>query len=114
MEPVDGVGNGDYYSCGKGGCQVDLLQTCPEELRQKSDDGTTIACNSACGAFLTDEYCCRGEHDHPETCHSSDWPVDYPAYFKANCPDAYSYAYDDLASTFTCQATQYNIYIGSP
>lgn len=114
MEPVDGQGDGSHFSCGRAGCEVDLLPTCPDVLRVINDEGVTVACNSACAAFATDEYCCGGEHGTPETCDSTDWDVDYPAYFKSNCPDAYSYAYDDLASTFTCKATKYNIVIGGP
>lgn len=80
-------------------------------MRQTSEHGT-VGCKSACLAFNTDEYCCRNDHGTPETCKSSDWPVDYPAYFKSKCPDAYSYAYDDHKSTFTCQAEKYIVTFG--
>ncbi|KAK0421092.1 hypothetical protein QR680_015056 [Steinernema hermaphroditum] len=39
----------------------------------------------------------------PETCKASTWPKDYPKIFKDDCPTAYSYAYDDHKSTFTCR-----------
>ncbi|KAJ3627199.1 hypothetical protein MTP99_014597 [Tenebrio molitor] len=109
LEPINGQGDGSEYSCRKCECAVNLLDSCPQELKVTNGEGAVVACNSACGAFNTDEYCCRGDHGTPETCKSSDWPVDYPAFFKQNCPDAYSYAYDDHKSTFTCQAEKYVI-----
>ncbi len=36
------------------------------------------------------------------TCDPTKWPVDYAAVFKKAEPYAYSYAYDDATSTFTC------------
>lgn len=68
-----------------------------------SHAGWTVSCMSACMKFNTDQYCCRGAHDQPHTCKARDWPVNYPAIFKSACPDAYSYAYDDETSTFTCK-----------
>nr|AEE63251.1 unknown [Dendroctonus ponderosae] len=114
VEPVNGQGDGGEYSCKKAQCATQINSLCPSELQVKSPDGgSIIACNSACNAFLTEEYCCSGSHSTPETCKSSDWAVDYPAIFKSACPDAYSYAYDDHKSTFTCVASQYNINFGS-
>lgn len=105
MRPVDNFvgGGGGHYDCGKAGCLSDLNAICPPELSIKNSGGWTVACKSACLAFNTDEYCCRGAHGTPQTCHSSDWPVNYPQIFKQACPDAYSYAYDDTSSTFTCR-----------
>lgn len=54
-----------------------------------------------------------GAHNVPETCRSSDWPKDYPKFFKDQCPQAYSYAYDDKKSTFTCKANHYRIQFGA-
>jgi hypothetical protein len=90
------------YQCGTPTCTSDLLKTCPAPLQKKNAAGQVIACMSACEAFKTDQYCCRGAFDKPETCKSSTWPVNYPAFFKAACPDAYSYAYDDTSSTYVC------------
>ncbi|XP_060527320.1 uncharacterized protein LOC132702590 [Cylas formicarius] len=112
IEPVNGQGDGGQYSCKKAQCGSNVNINCPAELQLKNDEGTVIACNSACNAFLTEEYCCSGSHSTPETCRSSEWPVDYPSYFKNQCPDAYSYAYDDNKSTFTCSAQQYNLVFG--
>ncbi|XP_072391832.1 uncharacterized protein [Diabrotica undecimpunctata] len=111
FEPVGGSGDGSQYSCKKCGCERHLNDNCPNELRLTTEHGT-VGCKSACLAFNTDQYCCRGAYGTPETCRSSDWPVNYPEYFKSNCPDAYSYAYDDRKSTFTCKAEKYIVTFG--
>ncbi|XP_050297163.1 uncharacterized protein LOC126736704 isoform X2 [Anthonomus grandis grandis] len=114
VEPVGGSGDGGQYSCKKAQCASNINSICPSELQIYNDDRSqVIACNSACNAFHTDVYCCSGTHNTPETCKSSDWPTDYPSMFKNACPDAYSYAYDDHKSTFTCSAKQYNINFGA-
>jgi hypothetical protein len=106
MYPISGTvgGGGGPYDCQRAGCNKDLNAICPGELQVRNGAGNVIACLSACMKFNTDEYCCRGAHDRPETCKSSDWPVNYPAIFKQACPQAYSYAYDDTSSTFTCKS----------
>lgn len=111
---MNGAGDGGEYSCKKAQCASQINDICPSELQVRNDEGTVvIGCNSACNAFHTDEYCCAGAHSTPETCVSSDWPTNYPAMFKSACPDAYSYAYDDHKSTFTCLADEYNLNFGS-
>ncbi|EEZ98104.1 uncharacterized protein LOC663483 [Tribolium castaneum] len=111
IEPLGGQGDGGRYSCKKVACQVRLNDVCPEKLRVRNGNGV-IACNSACNAFHTDQYCCRGAFGTPDTCKSSSWPENYPKFFKDRCPDAYSYAYDDHKSTFTCKAPAYLITFG--
>lgn len=97
------------YWCKAPECQRDLKTICPQELKKFNSQNHVIACSSACDKFRTDEYCCHGAHDRPETCRSTDWPVNYPAIFKQACPDAYSYAYDDHTSTYFCKDTSYDI-----
>lgn len=104
LEGTTGTGAGGKYDCGRAGCFTDLNAICPHELSIKNNAGWTIACKSACEAFKTDQYCCRGEHRFPHTCKPATWPKDYSAIFKQACPDAYSYAYDDTLSTFTCRS----------
>ncbi|CAD6199682.1 unnamed protein product [Caenorhabditis auriculariae] len=82
-----------------GGCVKDINQECPAAMAVKGHNGNTVACKSACLAFNTDEYCCRGAYGTPDKCH----PNQYTQMFKDACPTAYSYAYDDGTSTFTCQ-----------
>uniref|UniRef100_A0A453LGC7 Thaumatin-like protein n=1 Tax=Aegilops tauschii subsp. strangulata TaxID=200361 RepID=A0A453LGC7_AEGTS len=81
--------------CPATGCLVDLNERCPPELRAAE------GCRSACEAFDRPEYCCSGAFGGPDTCR----PSAYSQAFKAACPRAYSYAYDDATSTFTCAAS---------
>ncbi|KAI9887493.1 MAG: hypothetical protein M1823_000672 [Watsoniomyces obsoletus] len=53
-------------------------------------------CYSACAKYNSPSDCCTGEYGSPSTCK----PSSYSKNAKAICPDAYSYAYDDEASTF--------------
>ncbi|KAK6127593.1 hypothetical protein DH2020_038654 [Rehmannia glutinosa] len=92
---------GGSGQCVSTGCVEDLNQRCPAELR--TEDGG--ACRSACDAFSTPEYCCKGEYGSPATCR----PSMYSQMFKSACPKSYSYAYDDATSTFTCTAADYVI-----
>lgn len=93
-------------NCRYAGCVVDLNEECPAELRLAGDEGQTVACKSACAAFGKQEYCCTGEHSLPSSC----GPSRYSRLFKKACPAAYSYAYDDATSTFTCPTgTDYDI-----
>ncbi|OEL27424.1 Thaumatin-like protein 1a [Dichanthelium oligosanthes] len=86
-------------TCVPTGCMVDLNGACPAELRVGAGGaGGGVACRSACEAFGSAEYCCSGEHGSPSTCR----PSAYSQFFKNACPRAYSYAYDDATSTFTC------------
>ncbi|KAJ8946576.1 hypothetical protein NQ318_008306 [Aromia moschata] len=107
-----GQGDGGQYSCKRAGCGSPINSKCPYELRVNYNN-QIVGCKSACFAFNTDQYCCRGSHNQPQTCRSSDWPHDYPAFFKRECPDAYSYAYDDHKSTFTCKASKYGTAVTS-
>lgn len=93
--------SGGTGACASTGCTEDLNQKCPTELR--IDGGG--ACKSACEAFGTPEYCCKGEYASPSTC----TPSVYSQIFKSACPKSYSYAYDDATSTFTCTGANYQI-----
>lgn len=69
-----------------------------------------VACKSACEAFGLDQYCCSGEFANPSTCK----PSFYSSIFKTACPRAYSYAFDDGTSTFTCKAYDYTVVFCPP
>lgn len=97
------------YGCGIAGCTSDLLATCPTELRTYNSSGVTVGCMSACMKFNTDAYCCKGANNLPSTCP----PTNYSQIFKAACPDAYSYAYDDQTSTYICLNATYQIIFGT-
>ncbi|CAL0299339.1 unnamed protein product [Lupinus luteus] len=90
-------GSGD---CKTSSCPANINAVCPTELQVKGSDGSVIACKSACLAFNQPQYCCTGDHNTAATCP----PTNYSQIFEQQCPDAYSYAYDDNNSTFTCSA----------
>ena len=81
---------------------------CPKELQVVGggSEGSVIGCKSACEAFGLDQYCCSGQFANPATCQ----PSNYSTIFKRACPRAYSYAFDDGKSTFTCKAFDYAIF----
>ncbi|KAJ9675008.1 hypothetical protein PVL29_024112 [Vitis rotundifolia] len=100
--PQGGTGG----NCTKTGCEVDLNGACPSELKVTSTDGKeNVACKSACEAFREPQYCCSGAYATPDKC----TPSSYSKLFKSACPRAYSYAYDDSTSTFTCAGADYII-----
>ena len=104
MVPVNGTGQ-----CTPAGCKTDFNATCPPALQQIDASGRVVGCMSACIAFRTDQFCCEGAFGTPQTCIPSQWPVNYAAFFKSGCPNAYSYPYDDPTSNFTCTAGAYTI-----
>lgn len=97
ITPINGHGN-----CSIAGCDHDLRSNCPNELAVKVN-GKVVGCRSACDVFNTDAYCCRGVYGNPVICQ----PTFYSKKFKEACPTAYSYAYDDPTSIFTCSGTDY-------
>ncbi|PIA37240.1 hypothetical protein AQUCO_03000078v1 [Aquilegia coerulea] len=99
---VDGfnipVGIRPDRGCPSTTCSANINSVCPANLSVRGSDGRTIACKSACLAFGQPQYCCTGEYNNPDRCTATD----YSRIFKNACPQAYSYAYDDRSSTFTC------------
>lgn len=96
--PVSVAPQGGSAGCRSASCPGNINQVCPAELAVKGSDGSVIACKSACEAFNQPQYCCTGEYGTPDKCQ----PTKYSKIFKNQCPQAYSYAYDDKSSTFTC------------
>ncbi|CAI0469335.1 unnamed protein product, partial [Linum tenue] len=82
VAPSGGTGR----NCTTSSCHGNVNAVCPAELAVKGADGSVIACMSACDAFHLPQ--CR--------------PSTYSEIFKGQCPQAYSYAYDDTTSTFSC------------
>ncbi|KAK7276582.1 hypothetical protein RIF29_17725 [Crotalaria pallida] len=95
-------GSGD---CKQTSCPANVNSVCPQQLAVKGSDGKVVACKSACLAFNTPQTCCTGEYNNPNKCQ----PTQYSKIFKQQCPLAYSYAYDDKTSTFTCSGANYAI-----
>jgi hypothetical protein len=108
IAPLPGTftAGGGPRDCGAPTCAGDLNPSCPPELRFTNAAAKTVACLSACERFRTDEYCCAGAHATAATCPS----FDYARLFKSACPDAYSYAYDDASSTYTCRGEDYAVF----
>ncbi|KAK9128582.1 hypothetical protein Syun_017379 [Stephania yunnanensis] len=98
--PIGGSGS----MCKPVTCVSDLNRSCPQDLQVKVNN-RVVACKSACLAFNTPEYCCTGAYGTPDKCK----PSEYSHVFKAACPSAYSYAYDDATSTFVCDRANYLI-----
>ncbi|KAJ8536981.1 hypothetical protein K7X08_035382 [Anisodus acutangulus] len=104
--PMVATPQGVNGGCNATGCVSNLNMGCPKELQVVGGgQGNVVACKSACEAFGLDQYCCAGEFANPTTCR----PSFYSSIFKRACPRAYSYAYDDGTSTFTCKASDYAI-----
>lgn len=95
--PVSIAPQGGGGACQASSCPANINAACPAEL-QVTGSGGVIACKSACLAFEQPQYCCTGEFGGPDKCP----PTKYSQVFKQQCPQAYSYAYDDKSSTFTC------------
>lgn len=102
--PVTVAPVGGGVGCGVAGCQVNLNVCCPSKFEVRVG-GKTVGCKSACLALQTDKYCCTGEFASPSTCK----PTLFSHLFKAVCPRAYSFAYDDPTSLNRCKASRYVI-----
>ncbi|XP_020581051.1 thaumatin-like protein 1b [Phalaenopsis equestris] len=100
--PVAVAPEGGSGDCKSAGCKWDLNGKCPPGLAVTGPGGSVIACKSACEAFGDPRDCCTGAYATPSTC----GPTNYSMVFKSACPAAYSYAYDDRSSTFTCVGPQ--------
>ncbi|KAL6133470.1 hypothetical protein ACLB2K_065705 [Fragaria x ananassa] len=96
--PMSVAPQGGTGDCQPSTCPANVNNACPAELQVKAADGSVIACKSACTAFNEPQYCCTPPNDTPETCP----PTNYSKIFEDQCPQAYSYAYDDKNSLFTC------------
>lgn len=92
-------------ACISSGCMVDLNKTCPNDLK-KYARGDLVACNSACRESESHENCCTHYFMSKQNCK----PTQYVQNFDRACSFAYSYAYNDNNSTFTCtNSTDYVI-----
>uniref|UniRef100_A0ACD5XEC9 Uncharacterized protein n=1 Tax=Avena sativa TaxID=4498 RepID=A0ACD5XEC9_AVESA len=108
IAPSSGATSGNN-GCSAAACAGDVNAVCPSDLRVVAGSGSgsaVVACKSACNAYGTARYCCSGDYGTPQAC----GPTNYSQVFKAACPTAYSYAYDDASSTFTCSgAAAYDV-----
>ncbi|XP_059669684.1 thaumatin-like protein [Cornus florida] len=102
--PVSMTPIGGGVGCGVAACEADLNVCCPSNLVVKRE-GKVVGCESACLATNSARYCCTGEFASPKSCR----PTVFAHLFKAICPRAYSYAYDDSTGLKTCRAPRYAI-----
>ncbi|XP_026413670.1 thaumatin-like protein [Papaver somniferum] len=102
--PVSMVPVGGGAGCGVAGCELDLNLCCPSALEVKRG-GKVVGCKSACLAMKSAKYCCTGDYANPKDCK----PTLFAHLFKAICPRAYSFAYDDSSSLHKCRAPRYVI-----
>ncbi|XP_021289809.1 thaumatin-like protein 1b [Herrania umbratica] len=96
--PLSIAPQGGSRGCTPVSCTANVNAVCPQELQVKGSDGGVVACQSACLAFNQSQYCCTGAFSTPDTCP----PTNYSNIFKSQCPQAYSYAYDDKSGLVTC------------
>ncbi|BBH06166.1 Pathogenesis-related thaumatin superfamily protein [Prunus dulcis] len=99
MKPVGGG-----IGCGVASCEVDLNVCCPSALEVRRG-GRVVGCKSACLAMQSAKYCCTGSYANPNTCK----PTLFAHLFKAICPKAYSYAFDDSSSLNKCRASRLDL-----
>ncbi|XP_019871549.2 uncharacterized protein LOC109599934 [Aethina tumida] len=83
IRPIDGQGH-----CKAIECKSRINYICPNELKFNTPQGV-LGCMSSC---MNHEYSAK--------------------FFKEHCPDAYTYAYNDPSSIFTCKADLYEITFG--
>lgn len=102
--------SGGTGACKASYCAGDINAVCPEQFQVKNSQGKIVACYSECTVTQSDLACCKNANDKPETCPATE----SSKIFKSVCPQAYSYAYDDLTSTFTCATTGYTIVFCPP
>ncbi|KAI4311704.1 hypothetical protein MLD38_036578 [Melastoma candidum] len=76
-------------------CKGNISATCPAALHIPG------GCKGPCPVFNTNEYCYNTGPCGPKN---------YSEFFKAQCPDAYSYPKDDATSVFACPGgTNYKV-----
>ncbi|XP_028777162.1 thaumatin-like protein 1b [Neltuma alba] len=112
--PISVAPQGGTGDCKESSCKANINAACPSDLKIQKEElsfypielgclvtgsyESVIACKSACVAYNKSVYCCTGEYSSSSTCK----PTTYSQFFSSQCPQAYSYAYDDLKGTFTC------------
>ncbi|XP_022935577.1 thaumatin-like protein [Cucurbita moschata] len=99
MKPIGGG-----IGCGIASCDIDVNIFCPSALEVKKN-GKVVGCKSACLAMQSAKYCCTGKYANPKTCR----PTLFAHLFKAMCPKAYTYAFDDPSSLRKCKVSRYAI-----
>ncbi|CAN1134781.1 Thaumatin-like protein 1a, partial [Linum perenne] len=100
FHPVEG-----NRACKTKSCEKSVNRVCPPELAVRNSKGRVVACKSACMAFQKAQYCCEGYYSSLKRCP----PSSYAKLFKAQCPDAYSYPFDNNMNSFCPTGKNYII-----
>ncbi|KAL3523847.1 hypothetical protein ACH5RR_016681 [Cinchona calisaya] len=103
--PVSMIPVGGGVGCGVASCEADLNICCPAAFVVRQQEGKVVGCKSACLATKAPKYCCTGEFANPGRCK----PTVFARLFKAICPRAYSYAFDESTGLNRCRAPRYVI-----
>ncbi|KAJ3130213.1 hypothetical protein HK101_005120 [Irineochytrium annulatum] len=74
-----------YQACTTITCKMDL-NTCPEAFKVRGANGQVVACKNG------------ADKGQPQQ-----------LYFKQQCPDSYSWPFDDPTSTFSCIGANYRV-----
>ncbi|KAI8586066.1 thaumatin-like protein, partial [Geranomyces variabilis] len=106
------------FNCGSPQCAMDMSK-CPPELSRKTSSGRTVC------LAISAAHCCSPYNNNPNEkggkCRVEDWPTSrspgagsafparYDEVFKQQCPDAYSWQFDDHKSTFQCVGANYRV-----
>ncbi|GLT25754.1 hypothetical protein SLA2020_008630 [Shorea laevis] len=89
---------GSGGNCATTSCAANINADCPSNLAVKGSNGSSIGCKSACDGYKLPQYCCTGPYNSSSTCK----PTNYSMFFESQCPQAYSYAFDDISSRHSC------------
>lgn len=100
--PISMIPVGGGVGCGVAACEADLNVCCPAAFVVRQQ-GKVVGCKSACLATNAPKYCCTGEFGSPGKCK----PSVFAHLFKAICPRAYSYAFDESTGLNRCRAPRY-------
>jgi hypothetical protein len=103
VQGIDHVEGQDDRHCRVSECKS--LPFCPHDLATANQEGSFVSCESACSKYGLDQYCCTGNHSTPETCTTNH----FAKRIKDQCPEAYSYAFDDATSVYGCRSNAYHV-----
>ncbi|KAH8551320.1 thaumatin [Umbelopsis sp. PMI_123] len=102
--PIGGqTSSSNQYQCGTP--KALSFPACPSANQVKDKSGNVVGCKSTCSATGTPESCCTGQYNTPAKCTINA----FAKLVKDQNPTAYSYAYDDSTSTFSCSPSGYTV-----
>ena len=99
-----------YDANGQPLCPVSNMLQLPSALisRDTHPFGDVYGCLSDCALYSGEKYCCPPGASGRDTCHGAN------PFFKAVCPQAYTYASDDTSDVSCLSATNFTIIFSCP